>query len=169
MRLTRRHVLAASALVAGGSLLGVGITATRWWDQPAGAGMRSLSVDEAAFLDAFVEAAAPAGGVPALGGGSAGVSAAVDLVLAAMEPIQRDLLKLALHALDASTLPTHGAAFRDLPVAPASVVVEGWMRSEIAELRGVSASLYVFTMGAYLVHPDVAPMLSAWSRCGLSR
>lgn len=166
MQLTRRHVLAASALVAGASLAGVGGTAWRWWDQPAGAGFQVLSPDEAAFFDALAEAIFPTGGEPALGGGAAGVSHYVDNVLQGMHPTQRDLLRLAVHAFDNLARAAHGSAFSELPTAQATEVLLGWSTHERFEIRGVTQSFYIFAVMAYLVHPDVAPGVATSFRCG---
>jgi hypothetical protein len=151
------------AALAAASTVGVGL---QWWNQPAGEGYRQLSVEEALFLDALAEAAFPTGGEPALGGGKAGVSWYMDAVLVAMEPFQADLLKLSFHALNAATLPTHGAHFTALSPKEASIVLENWLASPIPELRGTATSVYLFIGMAYTSHPDVAPLLSRHFRCG---
>lgn len=165
MGLTRRHVLAAGALVAGGTAVGAAGVAWSWWDQPAGAGYRHLSPDEAAFFDALAEAIFPAGGEPALGGGAAGVSHYVDGVLAGMHPTQRDLLRLAVHAFDALALP-EGGFFADLPHARARAQVEAWLVHPVFEVRGVFQSFYIFAVMAYLAHPQVAPIVGRSFSCG---
>lgn len=90
-----------------------------WWNRTPEEGYRCLSLEEALFLDAVAEAAFPAGtGLP-VAGGEAGVSWYVDSLLTGMEELQRNLLRLSLHAFDAETLPLHGSLFRHLPAAEA--------------------------------------------------
>jgi hypothetical protein len=57
VKITRRQVLAAMAAVPVAGGLGAGGLAWRWWDRPAGAGLKRLSQDEHDFAQALGEAA----------------------------------------------------------------------------------------------------------------
>lgn len=164
---TRRQILAGAALALGGVLAGVGATAVHWWDQDPAEPYRHLSADEVAFLDAFAEAIFPAGGDPPLGGRGARVGRYLDtVVLAGLHPTQRNLLRLAMHALETLPLATHGSAFSALPRETATRVIAAWVDHEQAELRGVAQSLYIFVGMAWFAHPEVAPSVTASFSCG---
>jgi hypothetical protein len=169
MQLSRRHVLASAALVAAAGVAAAGGVAAAWWDQAPEAPLRALSADEADILDAFAEALYPTGGDPLLGGKDAGVAAYLDGLLGAMEDEQANLLRLALHALDALPLATHGARLRDLAPPDSTDLVRSWLAVDQAELRGVVQSFALFCGMAYFSHPDVAPRIAALSHCGFGR
>lgn len=166
MRLTRRHLLAASALVAAGAATGVGAVAWRWWDQPADTPYVALSPDEIAILDALADACFPPGGTPPMGGAEAGVARYFDGVLAGLEPTQRKLLKVGLHALDAAPLATHGGYLTELPVVDASAAVAGMLASSRHEIRGLAQSLSLFVGMAWFAHPDVRAIVGPGFACG---
>ena len=168
MSLTRRHALAAAALVAAGAAAGVGGVAWRWYDQPATAPFAHLSADEVAILDAIAEACFPRGGEPALGGAEAHVARYFDGVLGGLAEAQRTLLKLGLHALDALALPTHGGRLSELAVPDASDALAGWLAHPRHEVRGVAQSVTLFVSMAYFAHPAVRGSVSGSFRCGFS-
>lgn len=137
-----------------------------WWDQPHDSTTRHLSPDELTFCDALADAIFPPSPKLPLRGRDALVGRQVDFVLDGMQPLQRKLLRLALHALDQWPLATHGRPFRELAVEEAVGVLDGWVRSDITELRGLVASIYIFVAMAWSVHPAVAPTFDAQFRCG---
>jgi hypothetical protein len=166
--MTRRQLLAAAALVGGVATAGPAITAWRWWDQPADAPYAVLSADEAAILDAFAEACFPSGGDPPIGGAAAHTARYFDGVAQGLVPTQQHLLRLALHAIDALALPTHGGHLTTLPVAAASDAVAGWLRSPRAEIRGLAQSFFIFVGMAWMAHPDVRPRVAPHFGCGFA-
>lgn len=169
MRITRRHLVAAGAILAVGSTLGAAATGAHWWDQPVTGEYRYLSADEAAFLDAVAEAVFPAGGDPPLGGRQAGVGRFLDEVLAGIPEVQRNLLRASFHAVDALPLVTNFSRFSSLPLAEAQEVFRTWLNHERPEIRGIAQSLHIFVGMAYLTHPDVAPLLAGGFNCGWGR
>ncbi len=169
MALTRRHLLAsAGALGALGAVAtaAVGLGYRAWWDQPAAPGLRYLSTDEAAFVDALADAIFPPSEALPLRGREAAVALFMDQTLGGMAPVQRNLVRLSMHALDQYPRTSGQRAFRDLALDEAIAVLGEWTRSELAELRGVVASVYVFVAMAYTVHPEVASRLAPSFRCG---
>ncbi len=169
MALTRRHLLAsAGALGALGAVAtaAVGLGYRAWWDQPPAPGLRYLSADEAAFVDALADAIFPPSQALPVRGGEAAVAAFMDQTLGGMAPVQRNLVRLSMHALDQYPRASGQGAFRELPLADAIAVLGEWTRSDLAELRGVVASVYVFVAMAYTVHPQVASRLAPSFRCG---
>lgn len=166
MKVTRRHVLAGLALLAAAGAVGVGGVGVAWYDQDPAAPLRVLSADEAEILDAIAEAAWPAGGTPALGGRDAGLPRFLDAVLVGMPEVQRDLLRFSLHAVDALSLPTHGARFRHLAAADAEAALAAGLAHPVAELRSLVQSFHIFAGMAYLAHPEVAPLLVPMFGCG---
>lgn len=166
MTFSRRQLFALSSALALAGTLG---TVGSWWNRSPYQGFLALSLEEALFLDALAEAAFPAGGDPPLGGGEAGVSWFVDGILTAMEPTQAKLLRLSLHALDVSTIPTHGSYFQKLPATEAREVFSGWMRSDLVELRSTVTSIYLFVGMAYTSHPLISERLQGLFRCGYGR
>ena len=166
MSLSRRRVLAAAGLAAATAALGAGGVVASWWNEAPEAGLRVLSSEEEGIVDAFGEACFPSGGDPAVGGREARCGRTFDRVLSGMVPAQSRLLKLALHALDAWTLTTHGSRFHRLPTPEATQVVQSWLNHDLPEVRGVVQSLYIFCGTAWTIHPDVAARIAAMSRCG---
>lgn len=166
MRLTRRHFLAAAALTTVALPTGV---AVHWWEQPADAPYVHLSAAEARFMDAIAEATFPAGGTPALGGGAAGVARYMDLILSGMVGTQRSLVRAGMHAVDHLSVVTHGDTFSGLVPEAAQAQLRSWLASDIAPLRGLVQSLYLFAAMAYVAHPEVAPLLRPWFGCGFGR
>jgi hypothetical protein len=165
VRISRRHLLAASALVVGTGFVGTTGLAVSWWFEPPAEGLRFLSKDEVAFLDAFAEAVYPEGGEPALGGRRAQVWRVVDEVWVGLEPIQRHLLREAMHGLD-HLARNWGGQLAHLPPERAAEVVESWLRSPRMELRGLVTSFHVFVGMAWMLHPEVAPTVARQFRCG---
>lgn len=165
MEISRRHLLAASAMVAGTAVLGSVGTAASWWLEPPAEGLRFLSMDEVAFLDAFAEAVYPEGGEPAIGGRRAQVARALDEVFTGLEPIQRHLLREAMHGLD-HLARGFGGQLSTLPADKAAKIVAEWMVSPKMELRGLVTSFHVFVGMAWMMHPDVVAVLAPQFRCG---
>jgi hypothetical protein len=172
VKLTRRHLLAASALVGGTALIGttgVGLGYRAWWDQPHARNLLSLSDDEAAFADALADAIFPPSEVFPLRGREAGVASVMDEVLQGMTSPQRKLLRLSLHALDQYPRISFGKPFRELSSEEGAQVVAEWTSSPVAELRGIVASVYIFTAMAFSLHPQIAPIFAKSFRCGYGR
>jgi hypothetical protein len=169
VKITRRQVLAALAGVPVAGGLGVGGTAWRWWDRPAGAGLKRLSADEHDLAQALGEAWMPPGGDPPLSAAEAGVGAFLDEVVDGMEPAMGRQLKLLLQALDDLTLPTHLSAFRHLPLETRTEVLDGWLNGDVWLLRnGVQALLILLGTG-YTTHPEVVARLRPYFPCGYGR
>ncbi len=169
MRPTRRHLLTAAGAFATAAVAGtavVGAASQVWWNQPHDSATRHLSRDEIDFCDALADAIFPPSPDLPLRGAEAGVGRFFDTVLDGMAPFQRKMLRLGLHALDQWPRPTHGRPFRELAGIEAIAVLDGWVHSDIAELRGLVASVYIFVAMAYTVHPDVSAVLSRQFLCG---
>ena len=166
--LTRRHVLAAGALVLALGA-GAGLWVGSWWDQDPAAGLLVLSEDEVAILDALAEAIFPAGGDPAIGGRAAGCGRFTDKVLSGMAETQANLVRLSIHALESLPLATHHARFSALDTPTATQLVRDWLAHPQPEVRGVIQSLYIFLGTAWTTHPEVAPRIVALSTCGYGR
>lgn len=169
MKLTRRHVVAAvAAIPAAGALCGGGLYA-RWWDRPPGAGRLRMSEDEYDFVQAIAEAWLPPGGTPALSGREADLGGFLDGVLAGMTDAAGNELRVLLQALDDLTWPTHGAAYRSLPLAERTLVLKGWLHSDLWLLRNATQAVLVLMGTGYSTHPEVAAVLRPMFPCGLSR
>ena len=169
MKITRRHVLALTAAAAASAGGGVGLVATRWWDQPAGAGFRVLSTEEATFVSALAAAAWPATEAVALDGGAAGLDHFLDELLAVSPQIPRDLLRTLFHALDLWPVPTRGARFTSLRAADRDAVFMGWIDSELAEVRSAVQGVVLLLGMGYSTHPDVVSFMSPMFGCGFGR
>jgi hypothetical protein len=153
--------------------LGIGVVGgtvySAWWDQPHAQNLQFLSQEEADFADALADAIfPPSAGLP-LRGREAGVAVVLDEVFSGMTSFQRKMLRLSLHALDQYPLLTHGTAFRNLSAEQGGEVVAGWASSELAELRGIVASVYIFVTMAFSVHPKISPVFAAHFPCGYGR
>lgn len=169
MRLTRRHLLAASGLTAAAAMLGPAALALRWWEQPPMEGLRYLSKDEVDFLDAFAEAVFPAGGNPPLGGRAAQVGRFADEIWSGMVPFQRNLVRESVHAFDHLARVDGGDRLTLLPQADAERVISGWMHHARSEVRGIATTFHIFAAMAWTTHPEVADVFAARFRCGYGR
>jgi hypothetical protein len=169
VKITRRHVLATTAAVAAAGALGVGATALRWWDRTPAEGLKVLSPDEHAFIQAVAEAWMPRGGVPELSGADAGVGNFLDQTLLSMNPMNRKLLKLLMQFLDDSTLPTEFSAYRHLPRKRRQQILKGWMHSDNHLLRSAVQGLCVLLSIGWTTHPEVAAVLRPSMRCWYGR
>ena len=163
--ITRRHLLAAAVALAMAPAGAAGVVYS-WWSQPAQAPLRHLSASEVAFFDALADAIFPAGGTPALSGREAGVSRYIDGVLAGMAETQRDLFRVALHALNTLAWKQAGATRPELDAGPVGEVLRGWLTGTDGNLRGLAQSLHIFVGMAYLAHPEVSPVLAEQFGCG---
>jgi hypothetical protein len=166
MQITRRHLLALGTATAAAGLIGVGATAVHWWDQPPHAGFKQLSAQEAAIVRAWAAAAFPGGEAVALDGGQAGLDHFFDGVLTHTPAIQRKLLKVLLHAVNNGTLAMCGARLTTLPGPDARAVFHQLSAHEVAEVRGAMSGLTVLLGMGYSTHPEVAPIMARWHRCG---
>lgn len=166
---TRRQVLATSAAVAAVGAFGAGATAWRWWDRPAGPGLKALSPDEHDFVQALAEAWMPPGGEPALSGAAAQLGLFFDDLLTGVLPTNRKLLKLLIQALDDATLPTHLAAFRHLDRPAREAVLAGWLHHDQHLLRSAVQGLVVLISLGFTTHPEVAPVFQRSMNCAYGR
>ena len=166
MKITRRHLLALSAATVAAGVVCAGGVGLSWWDQPAGAGYQHLSTAEAEFVRAFGGAAFPGGATVALDGSDAGLDHFYDALLDGMPEVTASLLRLLTHALDGAARLGGGGGFTALSRQAQQAHLEAWLQSDIAEVRGAISSLVVLLGMGYTIHPDVAPLMSQWHRCG---
>lgn len=172
MKITRRHVIAASALAAGAGAIGatvLGGTAASWWKRPAAEGYAVLSEEEGAFLRAFAATAYPA--TPAIphAGGDLDLDRYVDANLSSMAETQRNLIKVLLHALDTWPMPARRAGFVQLDPAQRAEVLHHWLTHFRGEVRQAATSLVLLVGMGYTTHPKVAPFFAALHTCGYAR
>ncbi len=146
-------------------MLGAGGLVYRWWDQPTEQGWSHLSPDEAAFIEAVADAVFPPGGVPALAGADASLARYIDRLIGAMEPLQGNLLRLLLNALDAAPVPTSGATFASLGAGERREVLHGWLTADLCELRSAAQSIVVLVGTGYTVHPETADFFGPLYGC----
>ena len=166
MKLTRRHLLALGAATSAAAAAGLTSTVAHWWDQPAAADFSHLSANEARFVRAWASAAFPSGEVIALHGADAGLDRFFDGMLSSLPDTQRKLLKLLLNALDTSSIAIAGARFHQLSETDARQVFHRLNEHELAEVRGAVTGLTVLLGMGYSTHPQVAPVMARWHRCG---
>lgn len=169
MAVTRRHLLAASAGIAAAVAACAGGIGMQWWDQPPGASLKHLSEDEAEFVRAISGAAFPSGEVIDLSGADADLDRFFDAMLSGMPALTARLLKLLIQALEDLSVLLASGRFTTLPLATQQSLVEGWLSSDQAELRSAVQSLVVLISMGYTTHPEIAPMMSRWHRCGYGR
>jgi len=166
MRLSRRHLLAligAAGAVAAAGAASVGL---RWWDQAPDAPFGALEDEEAAVVRAVGAAAFPGGASIALHGRDADLDRFFDVLLLALPAMQRKLLKLLLHALEYGAVLDQGGRLSALPEERQRAFVMGLLAHPVAEVRGAVQGLVVLLGMGYTTHPEVAPIMSAWHRCG---
>ena len=166
MPITRRHLLALGAATAAAGAVTAGGTLHHWWDQPPTSAFRALSAPEAAFVRAWAGAAFPPGSTLDVDGATAGLDRFFDATLTVLPDTQRKLIKLLLHALDTGCIAFAGRRFTALPVDHARRVFHQLSEHDLAELRGAASTLTVLLGMGYSTHPDVAPVMARWHRCG---
>lgn len=169
MKLTRRHVVAmlAALPVAGGA--GLGALAWRWWDRPAGDGLRALSDEEYAFAQALAEAWMPPGGDPPLSGAEADLGGFLDEMVAGLDPDSRRLIKALLRVLDDGCVPLRGARYVSLDLPARTEQLRDWLASDIPLLRTAVTSLVVLLAEGFTLHPQVSRRLVSSFGCGFGR
>jgi hypothetical protein len=169
MPLTRRHLLAMGALATAASVVGVAAVGVSWWDQPAGAGYKHLSDDEAAIILALAGAAYPATPQIPVSGATLDADRFLDSAMDGLAPLLGDAVRAALHGINALPMSSHGGSFLSLTDAERGAVLISWIDSDLMPLRGV-ATLLVALMGmAYTSHPEVAPFFAVLHGCGYGR
>ncbi|MEC7947388.1 MAG: hypothetical protein VX265_07440 [Myxococcota bacterium] len=169
MQLTRRHVLAMTALTTGAAAATAGVVGARWWDRPAGAGFRHLSAAEGVFLRAFAGATYPATVAIPHDGGDLALDHYLDDALQTMVGTQRSLVKVLLHALDTWPMPRRRHAFADLDRPQQQQVVDHWTTHFRSEVRQAATSLVLLVGMGYTTHPRVAPFFASLHTCGYGR
>jgi len=166
---TRRQVLAGVAAAGGlATAGGIGVVGS-WWDRTPAEGLRALSEEEYALVQAVGEAWAPPGGEPAMSGAEANVGAYVDLLAERMAPTQKKAFKLLLNGLNAASLPTHGARFVALDLSSRTSLLASWMASDNFLIRQAVSAVTVLVALAWSEHPEVARTFAPLFRCGFGR
>lgn len=166
MHVTRRQVIALGAATAAAGALSGGGTVASWWNQAPTSPYLALSGSEAHFVRAWSAAAFPGGATLALDGGDASLDRFFDEVLTHLPGIQMSLLKLLMHALDSGSIAFAGQRFTQLPPQRAREVFHQVFAHDVAEVRGAAQSLTVLLGMGYSTHPEVAPTMARWHRCG---
>ena len=128
-----------------------------------------LSKDEAEFVRALSGAAFPAGDVITLSGADADLDRFFDAMLSGMPALTGDLLKLLIQALENLSVLLAGGRFTTLSMNTQQALVEGWLTNDQTELRSAVQSLVVLLSMGYTTHPEIAPLMSSWHRCGYGR
>lgn len=170
MALSRRQLLAFAALstaVVGAG--GVGLVASSVWDTPPASGFTYLSASEAAFVGALAAAAFPATQAIPHSGADLDLSRFFDAAIGGLPPGKIKLIKVGMTALNALSVPSHGARFTQLDPATQGALLIEWNSHDRPELRqALNALLLVAGMG-YCTHPKVAPFFDSMHRCGYGR
>lgn len=166
MRLSRRHLLALIGAAGAVAAAGAATVGLNWWDQAADAPFGALEAEEAAVVRAVGAAAFPGGPSIALHGRDADLDRFFDVLLLALPATQRKLLKLLLHALEYGAVLDQGGRLSALPEQQQRAFVMGLLGHPIAEVRGAMQGLVVLLGMGYTTHPEVAPIMATWHRCG---
>lgn len=168
-RFTRRHVLAAGALVAGAAVAGLGVEAARIWDQDNAPGYRALSAEEAEIVDAIAEALFPPGGSPPQSGRDVGASLWFDQIVAHQPSPTAELLRAVLHLLDRWARVAEGSPFAALPLDRRTERLSAWTHHARHEVRAVVGAVLLFVANAYCGHPEVRAAMGWQFPCGYER
>jgi hypothetical protein len=168
-RITRRQMLAATAVVAAAGTVGGGLRVRSWWDQDAQDEWQVLSPREVELVDALADAMFPPGGTPALSGSESGVTRWFDAVLGSLPEPTGELIRLLLHALDDQTRVTTGRSLTGLSIEDRSDKLRGWLASDNHLVRGAVSSISLFLSMGYCGHPDVKEACGWIWPCGFER
>jgi hypothetical protein len=169
MRITRRHLLALSAGTTAAAAVLAGSVATQWWNQAADAPFTVLENEEAAFVRAWAGAAFPATTTIPLAGHRADLDRFFDQMLFTMPAETGKLLRLLLHALNHTSVPTAGARFTSLPAPEQSRLFEAWTHTDLDPARSAAQSLVLLLGMGWSTHPEVAPHMKTLHSCGYGR
>jgi len=149
--------------------LGAGGVAWTWWDRVPGQGLKALSDDEFAIVQALAEAWMPRGGDPELSGADANLGSFFDDLLDGMESSSANELKFLLHIVDNLSRPTHLRRFRSLPLEARSALLRDWLDAPQELVRlAVTAVVVLLSMG-WTTHPEVVGFFRPMFRCGYGR
>lgn len=168
LKITRRQVLAASAVAAGLGAVGTSARVASWWHRDPEAPYDHLDAREAALVDSIADAIFPPGGTPAIGGKEAGATAWFDTILAGTPEPTRGQLRLLLHALDDWCRCTSGHGFCELSLDDRITRMRGWATSDNHLLRGAIQSLTIFVSAGYCLHPEVKAATGWIFPCGFA-
>lgn len=169
MALTRRQLLVLAAAPPLLAAVGVGAVGLSWWLQDPGADFRYLTELEATVLRGLAGAAWPPTPACPVDGATCGLDRYLDENLAPLGQLQREGIRLLLHAVNELTLATHGGRFIDLDRAVQSQAVASWLDSEVLEVRSAVQSIVVLTGMGYTSHPDASGAFGSLYRCGYGR
>jgi len=166
MLISRRQFVSISiATSTAVALLGAG-TIWSWWDIPPSESFATLHENEARILRNISAAAFPGGEAITLDGKQARLDRFFDGLLQAMPDENRKLLKLLINGIDNLTLATHYSSYTSLDDQVQRQVLTGWLSNDNHLFRGAIQSLVLLLGMGYTAHPDVAPTLSKYFKCG---
>ncbi len=135
--LTRRRLLVAG--LGAGVVVGVPLGGAGWGllsAQPAAAGLRTLSVAEAATAEAIADAYFPAGNFFGVAAADVDIRTPLDAYITALYPRERRALRALLRGIEAwPRLSVGGGAFSALSVAKRVAVLRAFDDSDVTERR----------------------------------
>ena len=169
MDITRRQVLALTSLGVAAIGVGTALVGVSWWNRSPGTGYIHIDEDEALFIRAFSGATWPATHAVPQDGGELQLDHFFDESLRHLDDQPRTLIRLLLHAMESSTLPTHLAFFSSLSTQERQAVVQGWLVHLLPEIRQAAQTLCILTGSGYSTHPSVSPFFEAMHGCVYGR
>ncbi len=157
--------------IAGAALIGTGTVVYRTVGRfgPPALGYKVFDADELAVLEAACEAHFPGPPEWPLSAKEAGAPAFVDRYLAELYPDNQKLFRALLRTLNLSTLVTHRAQFKNLPVKDRFEVLETWAASSLRLRRGGNQSLTLFIKMGYFENEKVREALGYTYGCEVSQ
>jgi hypothetical protein len=169
LRLNRRQVLALTSLGAAAAGIGAAAVGLSWWNRTQSDGFQVIEESEAQFIRAFAGATWPSTRSIPHGGADLQLDHFFDESLLYLGSEPRNLIRLLIHALESSTLPSHLGFFSGLQLETRQEIVQGWMSHMLPEIRQAAQSLCILTGTGYSTHPDVSPFFEAMHGCVYGR
>jgi hypothetical protein len=153
--------------IAGAALLGTGTALYRTLGRfgPPALGYKVFDAEEVAVLEAACEAHFPGPPEWPLTAKEAGVPAFVDRYLAELYPDNQTLIRALLRTLNVSTLVTHRAQFKNLPVRERLDVLDTWAASSLRLRRAGNQSVTLFIKMGYFENEKVRGALGYTYGC----
>ncbi|MBM74377.1 MAG: hypothetical protein CMK59_03155 [Proteobacteria bacterium] len=142
------------------------LKAYSWWNIPADAPFKHLSIDEATQVRRIAESVFPSGETIALDGGSAKLDRFLDELIDQFGSQEVSLIKFMLHGIEPMPFPIYGTTFSSLSSTNRLLFLQSWLHHDNHLVRNAMMSIVTLLGMGYTCHPDVSPLISTHHKCG---
>jgi hypothetical protein len=164
--LSRRHLLSLIALSSAAIPLATGIKLYSWFNVPAETPYQHFSAKEAEQIRLISGALYPGGKTLALDGEEAHLDRFLDELLSQLGEQEQLLIKFLLQGIEPLSFPAYGKSFSELSKRERQDFLQSWLHHDNHLVRSALLSIVTLLGMGYTTHPEAAPFLSSYHRCG---